>query len=337
MLEIKKLNSIMSPFFGDICVYLELNDYADTSTIKCKIANLNEEIIPDKFAYDGSPYFSYDKFEKYSNGNHYARVYVEVEYKSKELELSESTFNTAKGINDYIVDLKTLHHIMGIRHVAKHKKGIKLNEFVWRGVLSFDQFGQTMYLYDQKFIDDTPNNIKYGTVDYNTFRFYCEGYCGTFRVIPDQDEICPECNKAWTIDNIVDYVTIEKGNYKRIGYHKECLKSHNDREQLKEFENIFSKVYNLSELKFTAIPNEYCSCEKCASWFIVSTLDGDIKIGWRKRVISIVWLDNYKRFKETFVNEDTTKGGNLDGVRYIHAWNVDKAIEYLNRAKDRIV
>ena len=337
MLEIKKLNSIMSPFFGDICVCLELNDYADKDTIKCKMANLNEEIIPDKFAYDGSPYFSYDKFEKYSNGDHYARVYVEVEYKSKELELPESTFNAAKGINDYIVDLKTLHHIMCIRHVAKHKKGIKLNEFVWRGVLSFDQFGQTMYLYDQKYINDMPNKIKYGTVNYNTFRFYCEGYCGTFRAIPDQDEVCPECGKAWSIDNIIDYITIEQDSYKRVGYHKECLKLHKNREQLKEFKEIFSKVYDLNELKFTVIPNEYSSYEHYASWFIVSTSDGDIKIGWRKRVINIEWLDNYKQFKETFVNEDVTRGGNLDGVRNIHAWSVDKAIEYIDRARKSIV
>jgi len=248
-----------------------------------------------------------------------------------------STFNDKGYSDDDIIDLKTLHHIMGIRSVAHHKKGIKLNEFVWKDILKFDQFGQTMYLYDQKFIDDTPNSIKYSTVDYNTFRFYCEGYCATFRSIPNQDEVCPECGKAWSIDDIIDYVTIEQGSYKRIGYHKECLKSHNDRKQLKEFENIFSKVYNLSELKFTVIPNEYSSYEHYASWFIVSTPDGDIKIGWRKRVINIEWLDNYKRFTETFVSEDVTRGGTLNGVRNIHAWSVEKAVEYLNRAKKSIV
>ena len=337
MLEIKKLNSIMSPFFGDICVYLELNDYADKDTIKCKIANLNEEIIPDKFAYDGSPYFSYDKYKKYSNGEHYARVYVEVEYKSKELELPESTFNTAKGINDYIVDLKTLHHIMCIRSVAHHKKGIKLNEFVWKGILNFDQFGQTMYLYDQEFTQDTPYDVKYGTVNINIFKAYCKGYCATFRAIPNQDEICPECGRAWSIDDIIDYVTIEQGSYKRVGYHKECLKLHKNREQLKEFEEIFSKVYNLSELKFTSIPNEYSLYEHYASWFIVSTPDGDIKIGRRKRVINIEWLDNYKQFKETFESEDVTRGGNLDGINLIHAWSVNKAVEYIDKAKKSIV
>ena len=337
MLEIKKLNSIMSPFFGDICVYLELNDYADKDTIKCKMANLDEEIIPDKFAYDGSPYFSYDKFEKYSNGNHYTKVYVEVEYKSKELDLYEYVFNTAEGIENYIYDLDSLHHIMNIRSIAYRKKNIKLNEFVWRGVLYFDQFGQTMFLYEQEFKLNTPDEVKIGTVSYDTFRLFCERFCGTFRAIPVQDEVCPECGRAWLIDDIIDYVTIEQGSYKRVGYHKECLKLYKNRKQLKEFEEIFSKVYDLSELKFTAIPNEYSSYEHYASWFIVSTPDGDMKIGRRKRVINIEWLDNYKQFKETFVSEDVTRGGNLDGINLIHAWSVEKAVEYIDKAKKSIV
>ena len=257
MLEIKKLNSISSSFFGGICVSLELDNYADTSTVKCKIANLNEEIIPDKYDFDGSPYFSYDKFEKYSNGNHYARVYVEVEYKSKELELDESVFNTSKGINNYIVDLNTLHHIMNIRSAAKHKKGIKLNEFVWKGVLYFDQFGQTMFLYNQEFTSDVPYDVKYGTVNINIFKAYCNNWCGTFKSIPSQDEVCPQCGEVWTINNISDYETVEQSDYKRIGYHKECLKEYKSEYQLNKFKELFSNVYNLKELKFTSIPNEY--------------------------------------------------------------------------------
>ena len=339
MLEIKKLNSIHSLFFGGTCVSLELNDYADTNTIKCKIANLNEEIIPDKFSYDGSPYFSYDKFEKYSNGNHYARVYVEVEYKSKELELDESVFNTSEGINKYITDLNTLHHIMNIRSVAKHKKGIKLNQFIWKGVLHFDQFGQTMFLYEQEFKPNTPDEVKNDTVEYNTFRFYCERFCGTFKSIPNQDEVCPQCGEVWNIDNISDYETVEQSDYKRIGYHKECLKEHKNERQLEEFKELFSKVYNLNELKFTSIPNEYSSHIHYANWFIVSTPDGDIKIGWRKRVINIEWLDSYKQFTETFKIQDVTKSFDYleSKDRYIHAYGIEKVIEYLNMAKNSII
>lgn len=338
MLEIQRLESGISSLFGNR-VHINLNDYAEKDSIKCKIANIGEEIIPDMFSYSGNPYFPYETFMKYSNGEHYARVYVEVEYKSKELELDEFVFNTAKGIDDYIVDLETLHHIMNIRSIAKNKKNIRLNEFVWKSILKFDEFGQTMFIFEQEFSEDTPDWVRNGTVNTNTFNRCCKRWCGTFKNIPDQDDICPVCGNKWTIDNISDYVTVEQKDYKQIGYHKDCLKIHNNNEQLKEFQDIFKSVYDLDELKFTMIPNQYCPCEHCASWFIVSTPNGDIKIGWRKRVINIEWLENYKVFKEMFESEDVTKGFGQygDSGRSIHAWSVDKAAEYLNRAKQSIL
>jgi len=332
MLECKQLEN------GRDYVYLNLSDYAETDSIKCKIANIGDEIIPNSFSYSGSPNFTYETFKKYSNGDHYTRVYVEVQYQTKKLELDEKVFNTAQGINDYVTDLKTLHHIMNIRSIAKNKKNLKLNEFIWRGTLKFDQFGQTMFMYDQEFHENTPNWVKNGTVNAETFGCYCERWCGTFKNIPDHEDVCPMCGKGWTIDNIVDYVTIEQRDYKQIPYHKDCLKIHNNDKQLKEFQNVFKDVYNLSELKFNAIQNEYCSCEKCASWFIVSTPDGNIKIGWRKRVINIEWLENYKVFKETFDSENVTRGfGKYGDDRSIHAWNMGKAIEYLSRVKESII
>lgn len=77
------------------------------------------------------------------------------------------------------------------------------------------------------------------------------------------------------------------------------------------------------------IPNGYCNQSCCINkpWFIVTTSIGQIKIGWRKRVINIDWSKT--TVKETaitlFPNEDTTKG-----EQYIHAWGYEKAKEYLN-------
>lgn len=332
MLEIQKFENYTDG------TYIKLNDYAQEDTIKCRIANIGDEIIPSKFRYDGSPCFPYETYLKYSNGNHYARVYVEVEYKSKELELSEQVFNTAQGINNYITDLETLRHIMNIRSIAYNKKKIKLNEFVWRGILCFDQFGQTIYLYDHRSLNP---NVKDITIEKCLFHKYCEGWTETFRQIPEQNEMCPVCGKVWTLDTIPDYI-VERKDYQLIGYHKECLRKYNDQIQLQEFKNIFAKVYNINELTFKSIPNEYCSCERCASWFVVSTPDGHIKIGWRKRVINIAWLGDYRLYSEMFESEgNITRGfgecGSLINERYIHAWSIEKAIEYLNRAKNSII
>jgi hypothetical protein len=332
MIEIKRLEPCMSG------VYINLSDYANKEGMKCKIANINDEIVPESYSSNGTPYFTYDTFMKYANGDHYASVYVEVEYKPKELELDTQTFNTAYGISEYIKDLKTLNHIMNIRSVAYNKKGMRLNEFVWNGVLKFDQFGQTMVLSEQEFSENTPQYIKFRAVDMETFSLYCKRWCGTFKSIPDENDVCPHCGKKWSINDITNFITVEDKDNKYIGYHKNCLREHNNNLQLCEFQNVFSKVYSLNTLKFNYIPNEYCPCERCASWFIVSTPDGDIKIGWRKRVINIEWLNNYEQFTEKFESEDVTRGfGKYDEDRYIHAWSIDKAIEYLNRAKNSII
>lgn len=76
------------------------------------------------------------------------------------------------------------------------------------------------------------------------------------------------------------------------------------------------------------VPNGYCSryCCKHLPWFHVWTKVGLIKIGWRKRVISIDWATSIvtKRASELFPDEDVTKGD-----RDIHAYGYEKATAYL--------
>jgi len=76
------------------------------------------------------------------------------------------------------------------------------------------------------------------------------------------------------------------------------------------------------------ISNGYCNswCCKQKPWFVVTTLIGRVKIGWRKRVISIDWEDSIikESAENLFPTEDVTKYGRL-----IHAWSYDKAREYL--------
>ena len=57
-------------------------------------------------------------------------------------------------------------------------------------------------------------------------------------------------------------------------------------------------------------------------WYLVSTAEGQIRIGWRKRVIEIDWSKTSRRGEVTA--EDVTKSD-----RMVHAWNLSKALEYL--------
>lgn len=73
---------------------------------------------------------------------------------------------------------------------------------------------------------------------------------------------------------------------------------------------------------------EYQKLRDESPWWLAMTEFGPIKIGWRKRVISIEWPSTEVR---AFVTEDdTTKSED-----YVHAWTYAKAVEYLtNFAKE---
>jgi hypothetical protein len=336
-LEVKKMQCVSNPELGGSFVSLELDDYAVPETMKCRVINIGKKIKPVVFGFDGTPYFNFEVFRKYSQNGRLSDVYIEVEYEPKEIELKENVFNTDDGIESYIVDLKSLHEIINIRRVAYRKKHMKLNEFVWHNLLCFDAYGQTFTISEQ-----VPNEFKIPkvenmTIPYSYYRKMHNKFILYSSYIPGPDEICRECGKKWSLDDLNDYSVDEAEDYKLLYFHKDCRKKYNERTQLEEFQNIFPGVYDLKDLKFVAIKNEYCSCEKCKPWFMVETPDGCVKIGWRKRVISIEWLDSYKDFSEKFEDQNVTKGfGHCGNERFIHAWNIEDAAAYLKRAKDGI-
>lgn len=67
---------------------------------------------------------------------------------------------------------------------------------------------------------------------------------------------------------------------------------------------------------------------KFSPWFVVTTRQGRIKIGWRRRVLEISWDESNVKLsaEELFPDEDVTKSGRL-----IHAWGYEKALEYVNK------
>lgn len=228
----------------------------------------------------------------------------------------EEIYNSADELKKYIRDLKSLHEVANYRcergyvHHERMNDIKLLNNLIW-----LDSCGNMMFRIDEKsFMGDTYSPIK----------------------LPTENDVCPHCGKGWSLNNLQDLVS--KYDYQlesNIFYHKQCNSFNKLEIQKNEFKDLFSKVYDIIKLNFKAIPNQYCSCDVCSPWFIVSTPDGDIKIGWRKRVVLIEWLSNYKRFDEKFIKEDVTKGLK-DNERYIHAWSSEKCIEYLNRAKESI-
>ncbi len=75
------------------------------------------------------------------------------------------------------------------------------------------------------------------------------------------------------------------------------------------------------------IPNEYHS-DDTEPWYLVTTHRGVIKLGWRKRVISIDWSDSEVEIdaEGLFPDQDVTKFDHT-----IHAYGYDKATEYIHQ------
>ncbi len=91
-----------------------------------------------------------------------------------------------------------------------------------------------------------------------------------------------------------------------------------------------SALFTPSSIYVETVPNGYSTIPFYAArpWYVVTTHRGHIKVGWRKRVLNIDWSkSNVKATAhEMFPSEEVTKG-----EKYIHAWSMAKAQEYVNK------
>lgn len=81
---------------------------------------------------------------------------------------------------------------------------------------------------------------------------------------------------------------------------------------------------------YVEIENQYSDSAyfKSKPWFEVATNKGIIKLGWRKRVLSIHWDNKFipQTGYELFPDEDVTRYDNC-----IHAWSLADAKKYIDR------
>lgn len=90
----------------------------------------------------------------------------------------------------------------------------------------------------------------------------------------------------------------------------------------------------ISVTKWYELPNEYwpdsyTDLRAKHPWQLALTPHGPIKIGWRKRVISIDWEDTQARLLVT--DDEVTKNETL-----VHAYNYIDAVKYLQKLADEL-
>jgi hypothetical protein len=143
--------------------------------------------------------------------------------------------------------------------------------------------------------------------------------------------------KAICPDNDPDMYVYQAGDVAQFCvwtyYHKTCYRRKIAADTEAKFKQLFDKA-GLDVLHMVNIQNEYWGDEIYATpWFIVQADTFKMKIGWRKRVISIEIMDPDKAIHLglLFKDEDVTKEASL-----IHAWGYDKAEEYLRKINEHL-
>lgn len=101
----------------------------------------------------------------------------------------------------------------------------------------------------------------------------------------------------------------------------------------KEKQELIDLFKNHSLIFVKEIPNQYegggfDGYSKHFPWLEITTTKGIFIIGWRKRVIQIDWSQSIIDIeaKNIFSSEDVTMGD-----KYIHAWGIEKAQEYIDK------
>lgn len=145
------------------------------------------------------------------------------------------------------------------------------------------------------------------------------GYSLAPMIAPAEADLCSVCGRGWSPATIADFeFSREPASLK----HRRCAQWVRRKDERTEFESVFNEAGILPLLN--EVPNGYYRAPTAPPWFVCATPFGDITIGWRKRVIEIVWEG--PDLSALFEMENVTKGANL-----VHAWNRGKAIEYLGK------
>ena len=323
--------------------HISLDKLAKPETVKVTL--LGEPIIPMSFSTLGHPNFSEEQANffmfkeeelKRQNKGEYKPLEAEITYEERTFDIPRDSFDTIEGIRKSLDNLSSLHEMLRNRDIfSEIHKDKKLNDFVIFGCFHLDCYGQVWSI--QKTENGNFNSeLNKDVEDFESFRYWNRNNHISFTSngysIPTAGSVCPCCGKALTIDDVkINPCISRKGKF----YHNSCWRNYRKLEEINKFTRcLMDIVYKSTDYTFDLLPNGYCH-ENCCShipWFKFHTIDGDIIMGWRKRVISIEWQENYKPFdfEKLFDSEDVTKWIN-DGKRGIHAWGKEKAYEYLKK------
>lgn len=336
-MSIKELHSI-KPFRGTDLGIIRLDKLAVPEKEKMKIMIGDRELKPKSFDTYGHPIISKDNFAYYKA----LKSIVERQGGAlvPSIEYEENVFCMRRNIYDSLEDLKKLVVIEENPDVSKPSKllanfkkmlicrkkaafkGEILNVFV-----VFEKYVLTsnghVYLVDEmtkksEFENEVRDVWAYEELE--KLEFSKEVH------IPGEEDVCGVCGNHFTMADVKALRVIEN---------EECLKMHEDCSEDFKISLDYQKASKIIDAVYDDVPvsevvKEFDKEDGTTKiWYLYKTSQGSVMIRFKRKVIVIKWLDNFKPFNMTlFEDERVTK---FD--RGIHAWSKDDAIEYLRRAK----
>lgn len=243
--------------------------------------------------------------------------------------MSAPWYDTEEGIKGAVSrGLDGVHQLCDERHRAGYDRGERMTDWVVCSHFYLDSCGNAMII-----TENAPDYYTFEAYPPQVFSmdYYREnaksnrGFTSTIKRFPSAGETCPQCLEGWDLQNVANYYFNSYGD--KVGYHKDCHDLLAAEEEKEWFKELLDSAVHYT--KIVPIPNGY-GRRNPRPWFMVYTPLGPIRIGWRKRVISIHWdkADGLKDIdgKVLFADQSVTKDRFL-----VHAWGKENAIEYLKR------
>ena len=241
-------------------------------------------------------------------------------------------YDTREGFENALQQgLAGLKEISDRRACAGYKDKERLSVWYILGYYCFDACGNTMVITEghPTYSDFNAYVPRILTDDEMRAAMKDKSWTMTHGSIPPTSETCPRCLEGWNMQNYATHMA--KRDYQTdewTHYHKRCHDLKVTQSEIAYFREILKEAH-LDDCDYRLIPAEYPD-RPTAPWFMVETDLGPIKIGYRRRVISISWkhaeglkeIDGRKLFEDEGVTTDRA---------LVHAWGKDKAVDYLNR------
>lgn len=146
--------------------------------------------------------------------------------------------------------------------------------------------------------------------------------------IPGPKDKCSICGQKFSIEDVKKFATTEDDKCDKV--HSECLYDCIVAKNYAEASKIVSTVYQ-EEFPSDIIKEYDEEKQKERIWYRYKTVDGDLGIRFKPKVIELKFFGNFKPFnlEIVFKDEDVTKK-RLKDARVIHAWGFKNAVKYLS-------